>query len=56
MYYDDSLGEDIFLLFVNLKELETGQVYRLIICNSPHHYVTNLDFVGILFSVHPDLP
>ena len=24
--------------------------------NSPHYYVTNLDFVGILFPVHPDPP
>ena len=23
---------------------------------SPHHYVKNLDFMGILFPVHPDLP
>ena len=23
---------------------------------STHHYVTNLDFVGILFPLHPDLP
>ena len=26
------------------------------VTDSPHHYVTKLEFMGILFPVHPDLP
>ena len=48
---------DVDYMLFWLEGVQNSKISKdYIITTSPHHYVTNIDFVGILFPVHPDLP